>query len=90
MQPEVGHEVLWVLRDCLSQEILLARTMLSATNQDLAVLLAEVKQAIGVPIAGVISDGQQSIRKAVEDALQARASWSVSFSLYTRSCQTNL
>ncbi len=34
MPPEVGHEVLWVLRDCLSQEILLARTMLSATNQD--------------------------------------------------------
>ena len=69
MQPEVGHEVLWVLRDCLSGEILLARTLLSATNQDLAVLLTEVKQAIEVPIAGVISDGQQSIRKAVEEAL---------------------
>ena len=69
MQPEVGHEVLWVLRDCLSQEILLTRTLLSATNQDLAALLTEVKQALGVPIAGVISDGQQSIRKAVEVAL---------------------
>lgn len=34
MQPDVGHEVLWVLRDCLWQEILLARTLLSATNQD--------------------------------------------------------
>jgi hypothetical protein len=51
MQPEVGHEVLWVLRDCLSQEILLTRTLLSATHQDLAALLTEVKQAIGVPIA---------------------------------------
>ncbi len=69
MQPEVGHEVLWVLRDCLSGEILLARTLLSSTNQDLACLLTEVKQAIEVPIAGVISDGQQSIRKAVEVAL---------------------
>jgi hypothetical protein len=38
MQPEVGHEVLWVLRDCLSLEILLSRTLLSATNQDLAYL----------------------------------------------------
>ena len=28
-----------------------------------------MKQALGVPIAGVISDGQQSIRKAVEVAL---------------------
>ncbi|WP_196513411.1 hypothetical protein [Nostoc sp. NZL] len=26
MQPEVGHEVLWVIRDCLSGEILLAKT----------------------------------------------------------------
>ena len=69
MQPDVGHEVLWVLRDCLSGEILLARTMLSATNQDLACLLSEVKLTIGVPIAGVVSDGQQSIRKAVEVAL---------------------
>ena len=69
MQPDVGHEVLWVIRECLSGEILLARTLLSARSEDLAVLLSEVKQAIGVPIAGVISDGQQSIRKAVEIAL---------------------
>jgi hypothetical protein len=65
----VGHEVLWVIRECLSGEILLARTLLSARSEDLAVLLREVKEAIGVPIAGVISDGQQSIRKAVELAL---------------------
>ena len=25
LQPDVGHEVLWVLRDCLSGEVLLAR-----------------------------------------------------------------
>jgi len=69
MQPDVGHEVLWVIRECFSGEILLARTLLSARSEDLAVLLREVKEAIGVPIAGVISDGQQSIRKAVEVAL---------------------
>ena len=34
-----------------------------------AVLLTLVKQAVVVPIAGVISDGQQSIRRAVEVAL---------------------
>lgn len=55
MQPDVGHEVLWVIRDCLGEEILLARTLLSAKNEDLACLLSEVTQAIGVPIAGVIS-----------------------------------
>jgi hypothetical protein len=69
MQPDVGHEVLWVIRECLTGEILLARTLLSARSEDLAVLLREVKEAVGVPIAGVLSDGQQSIRKAVEVAL---------------------
>lgn len=69
MQPDVGHEVLWVIRECLSGEILLTRTLLSAKNKDLAALLTEVKTTIEVPIIGVVSDGQQSIRKAVEAAL---------------------
>jgi hypothetical protein len=69
LQPDVGHEVLWVLRDCLSSEVLLARSLLSATQADLADLLRAVKQALQVPIAGVISDGQLSIRRAVEAAL---------------------
>jgi hypothetical protein len=69
LQPDVGHEVLWVLRDCLSGEILLARSLLSARQQDLAALLGEVRGALAVPIAAVVSDGQQSIRKAVAQAL---------------------
>jgi hypothetical protein len=69
LQPDVGHEVLWVLRDCLSGEILLARSLLSATIKDLAVLLAEVRDALPVPISGVISDGQQTIRKAAAQEL---------------------
>ena len=69
LQPDVGHEVLWVLRDCLSGEVLLARSLLSATSADLAVLLREVAASIGVPIAGVVSDGQESVRLAVKQAL---------------------
>jgi hypothetical protein len=69
LQPDVGHEVLWVLRDCLSGEVLLARCLLSATQEDLAALLREVQAALPVPIAGVVSDGQHSIRKAVAQAL---------------------
>jgi hypothetical protein len=69
LQPDVGHEVLWVLRDCLSGEVLLARSLLSATEQDLAALLTEVRAALPVPIAAVLSDGQLSIRKAVAAAL---------------------
>jgi hypothetical protein len=69
LQPDVGHEVLWVLRDCLSGEVLLARSLLSATGKDLATLLAEVRDALPVPITGAVSDGQPSIRKAVAQAL---------------------
>jgi hypothetical protein len=69
MQPDVGHEVLWVIRDCLTGEPLLARSLLSGTEADLAVLLREVKDALPVPILGVVSDGQQSIGKAVASAL---------------------
>jgi hypothetical protein len=70
LQPDVGHEVLWVLRDCLSGEVLLARSLLSATIKDLAALLAEVRDALPVPISGAISDGQDTIRKAVAQELR--------------------
>src|SRR3989449_6815134 len=69
LQPDVGHEVLWVLRDCLSGEVLLAKSLLSARQQDLAELLGAVRDALTVPIAAVVSDGQHSIRKAVAKAL---------------------
>jgi len=69
LQPDVGHEVLWVLRDCLSGEVLLARSLLSSTQGDLAALLREVETTLPVPIHGVVSDGQPSIRRAVKAAL---------------------
>src|SRR5271156_5240419 len=69
LQPDVGHEVLWVLRDCLSGEILLARSLLSSTAQDLAGLITRVQKALPVPITGVVSAGQDSLRRAVARAL---------------------
>ena len=69
VQPDVGHEVLWVLRDCLSGEILLTRSLLGSSEDDLVPLLREVADALPVPIRGVISDGQQSLRNAVRRAL---------------------
>jgi len=68
LRPDVGHEVLWVVRDCLSGEMLLARSLLSATQADLAALLREVAQTLPVPVAAVVSDGQESIRLAVAQA----------------------
>jgi hypothetical protein len=67
LQPDVGHEVLWVIRDVLSGEVLLAKSLLSARQQDLAQLLRRARDVCGVPVAGAISDGQHSIRKAVAE-----------------------
>jgi len=69
LQPDVGHEVLWVLRDCLSGEVLLARSLLGSTADELVPLLREVAAALPVTIRGVITDGQESIRNAVRTAL---------------------
>jgi hypothetical protein len=68
LQPDVGHEVLWVFRDCLSGEILLAQSLLSSTAKDLAGLIDQVRRALPVPITGVVSDGQESLRTAVARA----------------------
>ena len=68
LQPDVGHEVLWVVRDCLSEEILLARPLLSSTQGDVTALLQEVKrllEELEVPVTGVISDGEETIGSAV-------------------------
>jgi hypothetical protein len=76
LQPDVGHEVLWVLRDVRSGEALLARSVLGATADELVPLLEEARQALTgeraqdtIPIRGVLSDGQVSIRHAVARVL---------------------
>src|SRR4029434_5695067 len=69
LQPDVGHEVLWVVRECLSGEILLARSLLRATEESLVGLLGEVAEGLEVPVVGVVSDGQRAVRKAVGSAL---------------------
>jgi hypothetical protein len=70
LQPDVGHEVLWVVRECLSGEVLLARSLLSSRNSAArSSLLREVAAKVGVPVTGVISDGQHSVRRAVRLAL---------------------
>ena len=69
LQPDKHEDVLWVLRDCLSGEVLLARSLDSMRTDDLAVLLREVKTALPVPIRAVVSDAQRPIRLAVREVL---------------------
>jgi Transposase, Mutator family len=65
LQPDVGHEVLWVVRDGLSGEIVAAKAMLSARRKDLIGWLSQVRKACPVTIAGIVSDGRHTIRQAV-------------------------
>jgi hypothetical protein len=69
LQPDVGHAVLWVLREVLSGEVVLARSPLGATADDRAPLLQAAVNVLPVPVVGVISDGQQAIRHAVAAVL---------------------
>jgi hypothetical protein len=69
LQPSKHQDVLWVVRDCLSGDVLLARSLESMRQEDLAALLTEVKTALPVPIRAVISDAQRPIRLAVQQVL---------------------
>ena len=70
LQPDKGHEVLWLIRDVLSGEILLARSLLVSGQEELSGLLREALVGLeGIPIQGVISDGQHAIRQAVAKSL---------------------
>lgn len=64
LQPEQGNEQLWVVREVLSGAILGAANLQQATAPMLATLLRPI-QAAGLPVLGVVSDAQESIRLAV-------------------------
>jgi hypothetical protein len=67
-QPDQGHEVLWVVREVLSGEVLLARSLLTSGRDELRLLLqAAVAGLEHLPVVGVISDGQLALRQAVAD-----------------------
>jgi hypothetical protein len=66
LQPEQGNEQLWVVREVLSGAVLGAANLQQASAPFLARLLRPV-QAAGLPVLGVVSDAQESIRLAVAD-----------------------
>jgi hypothetical protein len=69
LQPDVGHEVLWVIRECLTGQVLLAQSLLSSCQDDLADLIRRAVEGLPVPVVAALSDGQRSIRNAVALAL---------------------
>jgi len=64
LQPEQGNEQLWVVREVQSGAIVAAANLQQASAPFLAPLLRPVQQS-GLPVLGVISDAQESIRVAV-------------------------
>lgn len=68
VQPEKGNETLYVLREVFSGSVLAAKNMKSGTSAELQTLIQPIID-LGFPIVGIISDGQQSIRKAFETLL---------------------
>jgi hypothetical protein len=66
LQPEQGNEQLWVVREVLSGMVVGAANLQQATAPMLGRLLEPVRQC-GLPVLGVISDAQESIRLAVAD-----------------------
>jgi hypothetical protein len=68
LQPEQGNEQLWVVREVFRGAVLGAAHLLQASAPCLARLLRPIR-ATGVPVLGVVSDAQQSIRLAVAAVL---------------------
>lgn len=64
LQPEKGNDMLFVIRDTLLGEVLHAE-LVSSSDTETMVRLLEVIQAKKIPVLGIVSDAQRSIRKAV-------------------------
>jgi hypothetical protein len=70
-KPERDGEALWLLRDQLSQEVLMGFVARNIDAETLAARIREVA-SLGIPIAGVVSDGEPVIVDAVSLALPGK------------------
>ncbi len=68
-QPEKGEASLWVFSDRLTGKVLLVKVYESAPHEALAAAIREIQALYGVPVAAVISDRQENIVLAVQEAL---------------------
>lgn len=67
-QPMKGHETVWFARDLISGRSLAAKSMRSTTARDLERFLRPVREFAdehGIPVAGIVSDKEGNIVKAV-------------------------
>ena len=69
VQPEKGKASLWIVTELQVERPIHAQILENQTIDAITDMLRKVKRKLGVPIVAVVSDGQQSIVKAVKKAL---------------------
>lgn len=68
LQPEKGHETLYVVRELTRKRVWFAEPLLSSTNDEVRRVLARAGQiagALGVPVAGWMSDKQEAFVQGI-------------------------
>jgi hypothetical protein len=68
LQPEKGHETLYVVRELTGKRVWFAEALLSATTEEIQKLIAKAKEwaaALGKPVAMWISDKQKAFVTAI-------------------------
>jgi len=68
LQPEKGHETLYVVRELTQRRVWFAEPLLSSTNDEVRRVLARAHQmagALGIPVAGWMSDKQEAFLQGI-------------------------
>lgn len=68
LQPEKGHETLYVVRELTQKRVWFAEPLLSSTNEEVRRVLARAGQiagALGLPVAGWMSDKQEAFVQGI-------------------------
>jgi len=63
LQPEKGHETLYVVRELSQKRVWFAEPLLSSTNDEVRRVLSRARQiagALGIPVSGWMSDKQEA------------------------------
>jgi len=63
LQPEKGHETLYVVRELSQKRVWFAEPLLSSTNDEVRQVLSRTRQiaeALGIPVSGWMSDKQEA------------------------------
>lgn len=68
LQPEKGHETLYVVRELTQKRVWFAEPLLSSTNDEVRRVLAragQIARALGIPVAGWMSDKQDAFVQGI-------------------------